>query len=268
MKFRLNKVVLDEPFVDDVIRRAGGYRILDRHAFPEGVKNCDYQCGEILIELKFLEKEAIEAPERQQKIAAFFAELSSTHPEFRGTVEVSKLPPEFKRRYWDIYLSGLKAITKTANRQIRETKQHLGMDQCRGTIFIINKECETIDPATSRQYVEHLISKEFSSLDYVTSFTAIPGVMEGRDRPILEYYNTPTEHEEDASVLKRIHDSFYAKFQDALGKSIPIAQNTEGWVKNLRPDKDFDSGGAHISLKSDSLSHIPKHEQPKPPDES
>ena len=257
MNFRLHNVNLDEAFVDDVIERAGGYRIGDRHQFPAGMKNCDYRCGEILIELKILEKEAIEAPERQQKLAAFFAELHLAHPELGNDVEIPKLPFEFKRRYWDIYLSNLKAITKTANRQIRETKPHFGMDQCRGAIFIINKECETIDPATSRQYVEDLISREFRSLNYVISFTAIPGVMAGRDRPMLEYYNTPTELAEDAVVLKRIHDSFHAKFQKVLGKPIPIVSDAAGRVMNLRPDKEFTVGGAHISLQSDSLSHIP-----------
>ncbi len=265
MQFRLHNVVLDEPFVDEVITRAGGYRILDHHQFPAGVKNCDYRCGEVLIELKILEKEAIEAPERQQKIVALFAELISLHPEFSDRVDISKLPPEFKRRYWDIYLSGLKAITKTANRQIRETKQHFGLDQCRGAIFIINRECETIDPATCRQYVEHLIAREFRSLNYVISFTAIPGVMDERPRPILEYYNSPTDHEEDATVLLRIHDSFHAKFQEVLGKSIPVAMNAAGWVKNLRPDKGFAVGGTSISLKSDSLSHIPSGGE-KPPE--
>ena len=52
MKFRLNNVALNEAFADDVIQRAGGYRITDRHKFPDGIKNCDYKCGEILIELK------------------------------------------------------------------------------------------------------------------------------------------------------------------------------------------------------------------------
>ncbi|HMP84235.1 MAG TPA: hypothetical protein PKA41_16175 [Verrucomicrobiota bacterium] len=243
--------------MDEVITRADGYRILDRHSFPEGVKNCDYRCGDVLIELKMLEKEAIESTERQQKLAAFFSELRLAQPGLGSDVEISKLPPEFKRRYWDIFLSGLENLTKAANRQIRETKQHLSMDTCRGAIFIINKECETIDPATVRQYVEHLLTLKCSSLNYVISFTAIPGVMDGKERPILEYYNSPTEHAEDAAVLQRIHDAFHAKFQELLGKPIPIAKNVPGWVKNLRPDKDFAVGDAHISLKSDSLSHIP-----------
>jgi hypothetical protein len=257
MNFRLNNIVLDEAFVDDVIRRAGGYRISERHQFPAGVKNCDYQCGEIFIELKFLEKEAIEAPERQQKLASLFAELGSTHPEFRETVEISKLPPEFKRRYWDAYLSGLEGITTTANRQIRATKQHLGLDRCRGAIFIVNKECETIDPATIRRYVEHLIARKFSSLDYVICFTAIPGVMDGRDRPVIEYYNTPTTHADDAGMLQQIHDCFHDKFEECIGKSVPVVLSPEGRVKNLRPNKDFDAKGMKISLVSDSLSHVP-----------
>lgn len=263
MNFRLRNLLISEPIVDDVIAKAGGYRIADRHSFPPGVKNCDYRCDDVLIELKFLEREAIESPERQQKLAAFFKHLAATNPKFRDNVDVRTLPREEKRQYWDIYLSNLKGIVKSANRQIRETAQSLGLREWRGAIFVINKECESFDPETVWRYIEHLLAKEFTSLHYVISFTAIPGVMPGHNRPVLEYYNTPVSRPDDQATLQRIHDCFRQKIQECLGKPIPMSQAPHGSVKNLRSDKNFRVGDAHISLKTDTLQAVPAAVFPK-----
>lgn len=263
MKFRLRNLNISESLVDQVITNAGGYRIADRHTFSPGVKNCDYRCDDIFIELKFLEREAIESPERQKKLAALFEALLVSHPEFRDTVDISKLPPNFKRKYWDIYLRGLKKAVESANRQIRETAQSLGLQEWRGAIFVINKECESVDPETVWRYIEHLMAKQFSSLQYVISFTAIPGVMAGHDRQVLEYYNTPPSRPDDQATLQRIHDSFRQKIQECLGKPIPMSQAPHGSVKNLRTDKNFQVGDAHISLKTETLQAVPAVVLPK-----
>src|SRR5688572_2884119 len=92
--YRLHDLKLAEAWVDDAITRAGGYRLSEKHTFPHGVKNCDYRLGRLLIDLKILEQDAFDAPERREKLVRFFEQKGILPPTGNVTIDSRTLSEE------------------------------------------------------------------------------------------------------------------------------------------------------------------------------
>lgn len=247
---------IDEAWVDDAIRKAGGYKVADQHSFPEGVENCDYRLESLFIELKILEKDVFEAPERQTKVIKFFDQEGLIPPDGHVTIDSSQLTPKQKRCYWDIVLNGVESIVKKANRQIRETAKTLGVDRFQGLILLVNKECESIEGATLQKYASHIIWKEkFSSLHQAVCFSAIPAVAPGYP-PVIGFYPGGSANPETDALIERVATAFKTKIEGILGKKLNVASEAIGPVSNIREDRVFAHDGTTVTFASGSRQAI------------
>ena len=93
------------------------------------------------------------------------------------------------------------------------------MAKFQGVIFLVNQECETIEPAHLRNYASYLIHrKKCSSLHHAISFSAIPAIAPG-SKPVIGVRTGPADPALTV-IFDRISAALKEKVQEALGKTL------------------------------------------------
>lgn len=139
----------DEEFIDRVVARAGGRRLTMAERNQDRTRNVDYRLDQCLVELKDIQEEGLEKPERQQKLAALFC------PYFPGETEVlidpAVLSPDDLYVYADLISGPLRVALKSASDQIKATKVHLGEPSLSGGVIVLNTGYYSLAPAQFQQ---------------------------------------------------------------------------------------------------------------------
>ena len=159
---------IGEAFVDGLITKAHGRRLTDEE-IGAGGRNADYVLNEWIFELKDLQEEGLEKPERQKKIAALFA------PESWGDeVEIAPelLDGDELRRYMDIAGGPIQTQVKSASKQIRDTKTLLGKPEMRGGLIFLNTGYGSLPPSLFEMLVERYAAKDSSQIEYCICISA------------------------------------------------------------------------------------------------
>lgn len=111
---------LTEKDFDGIIRASGGKR-LSSDETREGNPNADYQLGDAIIELKFLEEEGLEKKPRQLKLAALFNESCLCKPVM--VLDTELLDNVGKKEYYNIMSTPIRSHVKSAAKQLKQTAQ-------------------------------------------------------------------------------------------------------------------------------------------------
>lgn len=127
--------ITEEDF-DGIITRAGGVRLTTE-------ATADYQLGNAIIELKFVEEEGFHKTERQEKISDLFKPLHADWPVI--PVLPDKLSAEHRRTYDRIIETPIKTHLRKADRQLKATANLLGTGLVRVAI-ILNVGYTAISP--------------------------------------------------------------------------------------------------------------------------
>ena len=133
--------VATEPDIDRFIASLGGERV-DR-IFPQAkFRNADYvfRDQKIVIELKVLETEFGATQEFLAKEASLHEQMARQFglgPILRAEVGPARFYAEAKRQ---LYRAPLGRIIKTANRQLRETRQALASEGYLGVLWLVNDQ--------------------------------------------------------------------------------------------------------------------------------
>jgi hypothetical protein len=151
---------IGEDFIDRILVKAGGRRLTSEEIGKDR-RNADYLLRDWIFELKDLQEEGLEKSERQHKIAALYSpdrwgddiEIS---PETLGDVEFYK--------YLDIVGGPIKTQVKSASKQIRQTREHLGNAEMRGGLIFLNTGYGSLPPALFESLVERYSAKDSSQI--------------------------------------------------------------------------------------------------------
>lgn len=194
---------IDEAFVDRVIERAGGHRLSDEEADQQQSRNADYLLDNYVLELKHLQEEGLEKAERQEKIAAFF-----TADRWGDEVDLSaiQLSGMDLLKYLDIIGGPVKTQVRSASKQIRQTRQHLGSDNLRGGVIFLNTGYGSLPPALFERIVERY-SKRYSSQIDIAICISVWVLTNGLEWKIYFRFH-PLDPPDPA--IRRIEDAFSA----------------------------------------------------------
>lgn len=131
--------VADEPHWQEFVKLAGG-ELVAPLITRQKVQNADFifRHDRVVIELKVLETEFLDAPSVVSKIEAAFDRNPNGDP--------NDLAAPLGRELLKILRAPLQRIIKKANRQIRETKQELGLVGWRGIIVMVNDGFRALSP--------------------------------------------------------------------------------------------------------------------------
>jgi hypothetical protein len=110
---------LSEAEIETVITRAGGKR-----AHPEAdrrsEKGADFVLGSSVIELKILEDEGLNKPERQQKLAKLFRDRFPSRPTI--VLDPDLLDAQGQRTYYRIVEGPVKTAVSSARKQLQQSR--------------------------------------------------------------------------------------------------------------------------------------------------
>lgn len=151
-----------EPFVDQFIYSVGGVRVLDLIEYDSANTpgNADYYFDlfNIIIELKLIKTDHLE--EKADKINAQkdrILELAETDPSIN--VEQRLALVEF-----DILRSSLMIATKSAYKQIKNTRKILKKPRARGFVFFINDGFYSVNPYDMIELLWDPVCRDFSGI--------------------------------------------------------------------------------------------------------
>lgn len=154
------KGVADEPHWQEFVQGLGGGELVAPLIKRQGVKNADFlfRQARVVAELKVLETEFLDTEGIRQKVVDAFSRYAGKDQEDKGL----RLRYELIR----ILKAPLQRIVNKANRQIKETKQELGLVGWRGIIIIVNDGFRGLPPGLVMDLIASILDgKSYSSTD-------------------------------------------------------------------------------------------------------
>lgn len=159
-------------------RRLGGI-VLDDAPASSKKKNADFAFKnyQVVVELKCME-ESFWGKEAFQRKLSSLADgwirkgLVPLAPRGRRTFELSTLPAQCQRDFSDLLKSKLSGYFKEANRQIRATKEELGMIDASGVLILVNDGNEKLPPRIVRYLSALLLAHNFRCINTVLHVVA------------------------------------------------------------------------------------------------
>jgi hypothetical protein len=152
---------LSEKQIDKIIEAAGG-----RRAHPDANRRtkpgADYVLEEALIELKGLEDEGLEKPERQQRLADLFRARELERPVI--VVDRKNLDEGSQRAYDRVLERPVKRAVSSARRQLRQSRLEYG-DGHATILFIVNNGYTALDHDALAQMVAHRVRNDTDEID-------------------------------------------------------------------------------------------------------
>jgi len=139
--------------------------------------NADYVRTEYrsVVELKILDKDFFANGGLIDRFNTLITVPENVNPDGTGQYRFS-LPDENREGKSDSFEEPIRRILKKANKQIKETVNHLFDGEGCGFLFLAMNKFQSISPELVRQTVDDLLSREFSSISGYTICTPTWGV--------------------------------------------------------------------------------------------
>lgn len=153
---------LSEAEIETVVIRAGGKR-----AHPDADKRsqrgADFLLGSSVIELKILEDEGLDKPERQQKLAKLFREQFPSRPTV--VLDPSLLDAHGQRTYDRIVEGPVKTAVSSARQQLKQSRfEH---DATNTVLWVINNGYSSLSHSALLELVARRARNDSSDIDAV-----------------------------------------------------------------------------------------------------
>ena len=203
----------------DFVRFIGGTVIEDFLPQPRQFQNADFSFLEnsIFAELKEIETEFSKAPAFFREYEALLSKLISENPEWRPALfgGQNHYPSWFNTEFIRLFRPPLLRILKKANRQLRETKSHFGINSPTGILLLVNDGFTTIGPDLIRALISDILLHTYSSIDCFIYLTVNRYIkIEGYEEPMLVWVPTYSCRASDALV--HFVDDLGRKWHDFL----------------------------------------------------
>ena len=154
---------LTESDLDLVVEDAGG-----RRAHPDADRRetvgADYVLGATVIELKMLDDEGFDKPERQQKLAGLFLARDPTRPVV--VLDPEQLSDTERRRYRNIVEGPIKTAVAKAKQQMAQSREE-HPETTGSVLWVVNNGYTALDHETLEELVANRARQDTSSIDGV-----------------------------------------------------------------------------------------------------
>jgi len=153
---------LSEAEIETVVIRAGGKRA-HPDADRRSLKGADFLLGSSVIELKMLEDEGLDKPERQHKLAKLFREKFPRRP----TVVLDRglLDAQGRRVYDKIIESPVKTAVSSARRQLRQSRSEHSVTST--VLWVINNGYSSLSHSALMELVARRARNDSRDIDAV-----------------------------------------------------------------------------------------------------
>lgn len=159
---------LERGFFDSFVYFAGGLRVTEMISGPPKFNNADYyfEQDNVIVELKTLKTEFAATSQHVQKFEQLVAEwLSDGRLEPESVAGLKPLPEAFVFEHMALLRKQLESITKKANKQIRQTKAALRLDDSQGLLLLMNDGFYQANPNLTRGLFGDPLQRQMRSID-------------------------------------------------------------------------------------------------------
>lgn len=154
---------ISEDDVEQVMLRAGG-----RRAHPDAHRRtrrgADFVLGNAVVELKALDENGLEKPERQAKLAVLFRDLEPERPVI--VLDRRRLPPAGQRAYDHALEGPIKSAAASARGQLRISRQEIGGTE-RSVLFVVNNGYTALNHDELKIFVARRVRNDSREIDGV-----------------------------------------------------------------------------------------------------
>lgn len=150
-----------EAFIDRVVLDVGGERLVT----DDKNRIVDYRIGDWLFDLKDLQEEGLLKTERQQKLAALFKPYITPGKPFQ--IDPELLNETERRKYHDILSGPIQTQVKSTSKQVKSTREVLGMPELKGGVIFINSGYGSFPHEEFGPLVERFVRKDTSHVEAI-----------------------------------------------------------------------------------------------------
>lgn len=236
-----------EKELDDCVTDIGGQLVRDIVGRSPNFNNADYLFPEhkTVAELKILSVDQMREPNIRDKMSQIYREAvdnGETDVIVYGeaTVSSDRLSAEYARRIGEVYRAPVQGIVKKANRQIRQTREKLGLRGHSGLLILVNDNHVALEP----QHVdwimrETLRNRNYSSIGSVLYFTAnLKARHPNLDTDLLVWIEShrPSLDPCDEGLLKELRSTWLRRMSELTGEPIPAYRLKAEAISELEHD--------------------------------
>lgn len=172
----INRIHVENAF-NDLVRDYGGIVISEKLPYSPTFQNADYvfHSEKIVAELKCITHDNIHSEANKfkaDKLLGEWCRAGHIRSKDVGLTEWAEMPPELQKQLYRIFTNNIKRRISKANRQIRETKRELRLDQYAGLLIIANDGILSLPPPAFIHAVQLALQQEFREIRHFIFLTA------------------------------------------------------------------------------------------------
>lgn len=219
---------------DKCVSAAGGQRVSEIVGQSPNFNNADYIFSKscVVAELKCLEENQGRSENLKEKIHKLYNQYvndGKTNLIIYGEVEVeaNQVSENFAREVLELYRKPIQGVIKKANKQLRQTKEQLKLDDYFGLLLLVNDGHEFLSPDQVKWVLSNTLSRGgYSSINGVIFFTVN---MTARhpdyedDLLIWATMDRPKSPKLADSFSDELKSAWFAHFQSLVG-DVPVRE--------------------------------------------
>ncbi|MBT8109648.1 MAG: hypothetical protein KJO27_02875 [Gammaproteobacteria bacterium] len=221
-----------EKELDRCVAGIGGQLVREIIGSSPNFSNADYLFAEhdTVAELKILSVDQMRKPNIRDKMSEIYREAMDRGKSdviVYGEAKVSSdhLSAEYARKIGEVYRAPVQGVVKKANKQIRQTKEKLGLPRHSGLLILVNDNHIALEP----QHVdwmmrETLKNRNYSSIGSVLYFTAnLKARHPDLDTDLLVWIEShrPDMNPCDEVLLKSLRSAWVRRISEITGDPVP-----------------------------------------------
>ena len=204
----------------DCVESIGG-EVLDRCLpKPANFSTADYVFRKdgVVAELKCMEHDIMSTAEFKEQLNNTYARwvsegLVPLPAAPRVQVNLQELPEPCAREFMKPFKRRLEATVKKANKQIRETKEHLDLKDAKGLLLLANDGNLSMKPNLVFHLLDRMLRAEFRSINSLVYFSvnhpvSVPGI----GMPVLPWAAPIIDYRDqvDSTFMNKLRDAWFA----------------------------------------------------------
>ena len=210
-----------------------------------GFDNADYLFDRyrVIAELKTLDEDKLLDPRFIDKTSRLYEEAhrnGGTQVVVFGTVRMSasEFTPECQERLMKLCEQPIRDAVKKANRQIRQTKEHLKRADYKGVLIVVNENNTALAPIIAVELLHRILARpHYSSIDNAVFFTVnlrATHVSKGGD---FMTWVSILRYPEDDEAFERFESALRNSWHEYLARKLgvfPVIRADDEFLGSLR----------------------------------
>jgi hypothetical protein len=164
-----------EPIWQEFVRLVGGKLVADLVPEPRNFENADFVFPEVQVvaELKEIRTDFSASDAFRRSLDSLLRRLIAEDPSWRPALfgGSREYPKWFNIEFARIFRPHVSRLLKKANRQLRETKMHFGIQAPTGVLLMVNDAFTAIGPNQVMAVAANALSQAYSSIDCLVYLT-------------------------------------------------------------------------------------------------